>query len=81
MEIAVQLVGALLVLVPFVLLQLGKMTSGMRSYLALNVVGSSILAIDAGLTQQWGFLLLEGIWALVAVLSLRRRTATDRPPR
>ncbi len=79
MEIAFQLAGALLVLVPFVLLQLGRMSARMRSYLILNIAGSTMLAIDAALTQQWGFLLLEGVWALVAVLGLARPTAKDLP--
>jgi hypothetical protein len=45
-----------------------------RPYLWLNFVGSAILAALALRDQQWGFLLLEGSWAAVAVWSLIPRT-------
>ena len=48
-------------------------------YLLLNAVGGAILAVMAGKEQQWGFLLLQAVWTLVAlwgVLGLMRRGAT-----
>jgi hypothetical protein len=43
----------------------------------VNFVGSAILAVLALLARQWGFLLLEGVWALVSAnglrMSIRRR--------
>lgn len=76
----VQISGSLLILVPFVLAQLGRLTPLSPVYLLLNLVGSGVLAADAALGHQWGFLLLEGVWALVSVLSLlrRRRTHLER---
>jgi hypothetical protein len=68
----VQAVGSLLILVPFVLAQTGRMPTNRVPYLALNAVGSTALAIDAGLTRQWGFLLLESVWALVSVVGIIR---------
>jgi hypothetical protein len=38
----------------------------------LNVVGAGALALDAWRERQWGFLLLEGVWALVAAFGLVR---------
>jgi hypothetical protein len=37
------------------------------SYLVLNLVGSAVLAADAWWGRQWGFVLLEGVWAAVSL--------------
>jgi hypothetical protein len=75
----VQIVGSLLVLAGFALAQRGVLDPKSRIYLVLNLVGSAILAVDAALGRQWGFLLLEGVWAIVSAVSLvgvlRQRSA------
>lgn len=70
---AIQIVGSLLILVPFVLVQMRRMRPESPYYRWLNLVGSTVLAIDALHGHQWGFLLLEGVWAVVSLLSLVRR--------
>jgi hypothetical protein len=67
-----QVVGAVLILIPFAWSQLGRLGTASRLYLALNLLGSGLLAVLALREQQWGFLLLEGIWAIVAAWSLQR---------
>lgn len=77
----VQILGALLILIAFGLGQAGRLSQTARSYVALNLVGASILAVDAYLEEQWGFLLLEGVWALIAAWSLVRIRQAASPPR
>jgi membrane-bound ClpP family serine protease len=71
----VQIGGALLVLGAFALAQARVLTPQARAYLILNVVGAAILAVDAYVERQWGFLLLEGVWAIITAWGLAR------PPR
>jgi hypothetical protein len=66
----VQIAGSLLILTAFAAAQAGRMPIDSLLYLGLNFVGSAILAVLAWIDQQWGFLLLEGVWALVSCYSL-----------
>jgi hypothetical protein len=66
----IQIVGALLILAAFTAVQLERMRPDSRLYLALNLAGSAILAVLALLAQQWGFVLLEGVWAIVSAWGL-----------
>ncbi|MGH9525131.1 MAG: CBU_0592 family membrane protein [Terriglobales bacterium] len=73
MNEAFQLLGAILVLIAFGLSQIGSMKPHSYSYLLLNLVGSGLLAVSAAVLLQWGFLLMEGVWAAVSLTSLLRR--------
>ncbi len=76
MLVIVQLVGALLVLAPFAAHQFGKLDTDAPGYLWPNLVGSAALAVLATLNSQWGFLLLEAAWAVVAARSIVRAGLT-----
>jgi hypothetical protein len=67
---AIQIVGALLILTAFAAVQFDRMRPDSRLYLALNLAGSIVLAYLALHDSQWGFLLLEGVWALVSAWGL-----------
>ena len=74
-----QVLGALLILVAFAANQRGQMTPYGRSYLVLNLVGSVVLTAVALEGRDWGFFLLESVWALVSAWSLAR-VLSGRPP-
>ena len=78
MSQVVQILGALAILAAFVAAQLGIFDVRSRTYLWLNVFGALVLAFVAWHEQQFGFLLLEGVWTLVSAWGL---VATARAAR
>jgi hypothetical protein len=59
----------------FVLAQFQRLEPRSYTYLILNTLGSGILAILAATDRQWGFLLLEGVWAIVSAYGIVRRAS------
>lgn len=66
----IQVIGSLFILAGFALAQWGVLDQKSRRFLIVNLVGSAVLAVNAFYEQQWGFLLLEGVWAIVSAFSL-----------
>jgi hypothetical protein len=61
-----QVAGAALILVAYIAAQRNAMSPHSVVYLALNLVGSIVLTGVALHGQDWGFLLLEVVWAAVS---------------
>ena len=59
-----------MILVAYAAAQTGRWSTDAPIYLWLNEVGSVILAVLAAISKNWGFLLLEGVWAIVTAWSL-----------
>ncbi len=71
----VSVLGSLLVLVAYVASQAGWLSVKGLSFAFANIVGSGLLAVVAALEAQWGFLFLEGAWALASLVALMRQRA------
>jgi hypothetical protein len=65
-------IGAMLILVAYVSLQFKRMSADSALYNVLNAVGSAILVYVALRPFQVGFVVLEGVWAIVSVVALVR---------
>jgi hypothetical protein len=75
----VQIAGAALILVSFAGLQGGRLRADSTIYLLFNLTGAILLTISAFVEEQWGFVVLEVVWGLVAAFGLL--TALRRQPR
>lgn len=66
MDQIVQIIGALLVLAGFLAAQADLVDQRSYRYLFPNALGSTAMAITAVISHDWGFVFLEGTWALVS---------------
>jgi hypothetical protein len=66
----VQIAGAVLILAGFVLSQMNRLDPRSYLYLLLNLIGAAMLMVLAFAGQRWGFVLLEGVWSLVALAGI-----------
>ena len=77
----VSVVGALAVLGAYTANQLGRVGLENLPYQVANLVGSAILTVIAVVEVQLGFILLEGVWALVSLRSVVKILRGDPPRR
>ena len=77
----VSVLGALAILLAYAANQFRLIGPMNLSYALLNFVGSLVLAVVAMIEVQWGFILLEVVWALVSLwgmITILRGSASPR---
>lgn len=73
MSEAVQIAGALAILVAYALAQLEIVDQRAYPYILLNLAGAIVLGVIAWIEELWGFFLLEAAWGLIALAGLIER--------
>jgi hypothetical protein len=71
----VALIGSVFILSAYFALQRGKLARESQLFNALNFVGSCLLTWTAVANRQYGFILLEGAWALLSLPGTLRKRA------
>jgi hypothetical protein len=66
-------VGAACILFAFWALSTQRMQGTDVRYQLINLVGAALLATAAFMTESWAFVVLNTVWALVAVWALVNR--------
>lgn len=77
----ISVVGALAILAAYAANQMRLIGPSNLSYSVLNFAGSVVLTVIAVVEVQWGFILLEGVWAAVSlwgIFSVARSAGDDR---
>ena len=66
-------IGVGLLLLAFFLNVFRKISTDSYIYILLNIAGAAISGYASYLIDYWPFVILEGTWALVAVVALIRK--------
>jgi hypothetical protein len=74
----ISIIGAVLILVAYAALQLNRLHAETVAFQLLNLFGGVFLCITAVSLRQYGFILVEGLWAILSAVGLWR-VVTRRP--
>lgn len=66
-------IGVTLILIAFVLLSLKRIQADHVVYKLFNFFGAALACAGAWMIGAWAFVVLEGVWSLVALYSLFRK--------
>jgi len=63
-------VGVIILLIAFLLNLYNRLSQGSKMYSFLNLVGAAICCLSSWMINFYPFVVLEAVWATVALLSL-----------
>ena len=64
-------VGVFQILLAYFLNVVGKISNDSLPFILLNLIGAAMACVASILIAYWPFIILEGIWALVSLYSLK----------
>jgi len=68
----ISLLGAVLQLSVYALMQIGRLQTQSYPYQLANVIGSLLMTVVASVNKEVGFILLEGVWCITSAIGLGR---------
>lgn len=63
-------IGVFQILLAYFLNVIGKISTTHLAFIILNLVGASMACLASFFLNYWPFIILEGIWVLVSMISL-----------
>ncbi|WP_047545718.1 CBU_0592 family membrane protein [Psychroserpens sp. Hel_I_66] len=63
-------IGVFQILLAYILNVIGKINNNDLSFILLNLAGASMACLASILMTYYPFVILEGVWALVSLISL-----------
>lgn len=63
-------IGILQILLAYILNVIGKIKSDDLAFILLNLVGASMACLASILMEYFPFIILEGVWTIVSLVSL-----------
>jgi hypothetical protein len=72
----IQIGGAMLILLAYVLAHTGRWRPDSLPYLWVNLIGAGVLAVSAFIERQWCFVLLETVWTVASAVGIVQRART-----
>ncbi len=68
----ISFIGAVLILAAYIGLQFNRLAAETITFQVLNLFGGVFLCITAVALRQYGFILVEGLWAILSAAGLWR---------
>lgn len=65
-------IGITILLAAFVLNSRNMISADRKFYNILNIIGATLCGISAYMISFYPFVILEGVWVIVAVIALRK---------
>ncbi|MBU2938016.1 hypothetical protein KO494_00555 [Lacinutrix sp. C3R15] len=70
-------IGVFQILLAYILNVIGKLKNTDLTFILLNFIGASLACFASILMQYIPFIILEGVWSLVSLISLIKYKAND----